>query len=644
MKSPRGDGPVAYRADIDGLRALAVGLVLLFHGFPAICRSGFIGVDVFFVISGYLITRILLQRRDRFAHAGAYIADFYRHRIRRIFPALIVVLVAGAVYGWFRLFPADYASLTKYIAAGAGFVSNFVLATESGYFDAGTALKPLTHLWSLAIEEQFYLVWPLVIWFVSRVRAGRFVLPVLGVLTAASFVVGLVLTAQDPTAAYYSPLSRGWELGVGGILAALHARGRAATRRPLNEVISAIALILIPVGAFTFIDSRQFPGWQALVPVLATAALVWFGSGTFVDRRILGTRPVVWIGLISYPLYLWHWVLLSFLRIEWPAPPGIVTLGALGVSVALAAATYYLIERPLRSRSLARTSLVGLIAMGVILAYGLAASLTGFSGVTLTPTQQALSRTYDPRPDYRFGSCFLDSATQTGDDFAAECDPSPGSRRVLLLWGDSLVAQLYPGLDATRDDHGYVIAQRTATSCPAAVGAVYPDRGGCDDINASTRAAIEAAPPDTVVIDGRWPEDAGERRTQIGEVVSFLRDAGVRSVVVVGPTPDWYPDLRGILIRETFPGDVLPDRAVPPGTLPATLERDADLRRIAAESGAEYLSLADLLCDGDQCLIRVSDDIPDGLITSDHDHLTAQASVYVWRRIANSGFWVEQRG
>lgn len=640
MRTSGPERSIAYRPDIDGLRAVAVGLVLLFHGFPSISRSGFIGVDVFFVLSGYLITSILLKSSARSPSVRDYLLDFYRHRLRRIFPALIVVLVACAVYGWFRLFPADYENLTKYIAAGAGFVSNFVLSTESGYFDAGAELKPLTHLWSLAIEEQFYLVWPVVVLVLTRIARGRYLPAALGVLTAASFVFGVYLTFRDPTAAYYSPLSRGWELGVGGLLAVLHARGKRARPGRASEIISVVALLVIPVGAVTFIESSQFPGWHALVPVLATAALIWFGSGTWVDRRFLGTRPIVWIGLISYPLYLWHWVVLAFLRIEYPAPPGVLVLAALGLSVVLAAATYLFVEKPIRRLPLTRVSVAVLVAMAVVLVYALAATTLRWSGVQLTPTQQKLSQAYDPRPDYRFERCFLDSATQGPADFAPECtDDAAAGQPSAFLWGDSLVAQLYPGMAQTRDVHGFAIVQRTASSCPAATADVYGDRGNCNALNAAIRDEISRDQPDTVILDGRWPEDADQREAQLRDLSEFLTASGVQHVVLVGPAPDWYPDLRGMLVRQEFPDDVLPERLPPPDTWPATVARDESLREVAGELGMDYISLVDLLCDDGGCLIRVSEEIPDGLVTSDHDHLTAQASEFVFRKLAADGFW-----
>jgi peptidoglycan/LPS O-acetylase OafA/YrhL len=620
-----------YRRDVDGLRALAVGLVLLFHGFPSILPAGFVGVDVFFVISGYLITRILISRRERGIGAGRYFADFYQHRVRRIFPALIVVLVACAVYGWFRLFPVDYEDLTRYIAGGAGFVSNFLLAGDTGYFAQGAELKPLTHLWSLAIEEQFYLVWPVLILLVGRFAKGRWILPALAVLTVASFVYGLILTSTDPTLAYYSPLSRGWELGVGGLVAALHQRGIFARHGRLAQVSTAAALVAILAGSL-LIQSSQFPGWQALIPVIATAAIVWFGEGTWVGRHLLGLRPVVFIGLISYPLYLWHWVILAFLRIERPTPPGVLILAGLALSVVLAAATYYLVERPLRRPPLRLTAILTVAAMAVVLVFSLAATTFKLSGVQLTATQEALSQTYDPRPAYRFGECFLDSATQGPGDFAPECDPA--DEETVLIWGDSLGAQLYPGLAPLADELGVGLAQRTATSCPAAIDDRYGDRGNCDELNAATRALIEQIRPRVVILDGRWPDDGDEVRQQLDDVVAFLRENGAERVVILGPAPDWQPSLQNILLRSLHPGDDVPRTATPPQeTWDATQQRDDLLRSIAARVDADYLSLVGVLCDQDECRIRITDEIPAGLVTPDHDHLTAEASRYVFENL-----------
>ncbi len=626
--SPRS---LSYRPDIDGLRALAVGLVLLYHAFPSYLRGGFIGVDIFFVISGYLITRVLLESRSRGLSVIAYVSTFYKHRVRRIFPALIVVLIACAAYGWFKLFPADYESLTKYTAGGAGFVTNFVAWSEAGYFDQSADSKPLLHLWSLAIEEQFYIVWPLLILFSGRFIRAKYFSWLLGGLAVASLAYCIYVTSANPTLAYYSPLSRGWELAVGGVLASLHARGISARRGVPSSVISVVALASIPIAALFVINEAGFPGWQAVLPVAATAAVIWFGTGTWANRRILSWRPIVYVGLISYPLYLWHWVVLSFLRIQNPQPPGVLLLVALGASVVLAAATYHFVERPVKRIPLGRASIAVVSVMAVILAFGITASALHLSGVKLTTTQAALSKAYDPEPAYRFQKCFLDSATQTSVDFASECDQSATtSKPSLLLWGDSLAAQLYPGFAARGSSLGYVIDQRTATSCPPALDNSYSDRGNCNEINAATRAYIEKRRPTSVLINGRWPVDERVRSAQITSIVAFLRANGVQSIELVGPAPDWVPTLRGNLQQMHFPGNILPDYLTPPAsTWPTTTAVDASLRKLAGGLGAGYLSLVDKLCKANECLIRVSSDIPSGLVTSDHDHLTAQASTRV---------------
>src|SRR5437870_5550894 len=207
-----------YRPDIDGLRALAVLSVVAFHAFPTSLPGGFLGVDVFFVISGYLISTIILENLDK----GAFsLAEFYGRRVRRIFPALLVVLLASYVFGWLALLADEYAQLGKHIAAGAGFVSNLVLWNEVGYFDRSADTKPLLHLWSLGIEEQFYLAWPLLLWFSWK---RRFVAPVVLALAALSFIATALWSNVDAVATFYSPLTRFWELLGGSMLAWLALR------------------------------------------------------------------------------------------------------------------------------------------------------------------------------------------------------------------------------------------------------------------------------------------------------------------------------------------------------------------------------------------------------------------------------------
>jgi peptidoglycan/LPS O-acetylase OafA/YrhL len=346
-----------YRADIDGLRAIAVGMVVLYHFFPDTLPSGFVGVDVFFVLSGYLISGIVL---DQLA-AGRYsLLDFYSRRIRRIFPALLVVLVSCLLFAWFALLADEYKQLGHHVAAGAGFISNLVLWGESGYFDNAAETKPLLHLWSLGIEEQFYIVWPLLLAFAVKRRWP--LLWVLLVLGLASLAWNIRELRVDVAAAYYSPLGRGWELLLGAATAvwarsgswqARLVSGSSAVRAsqvPLANGLAMAGVLLLGIGLVLINPQRAFPGAWALLPTVGTALLILAGQGgAWLSQRVLSLRPLVALGLISYPLYLWHWPLLVFPRLaEGGMPSTVHRVACIVLAGLLATATYWWVERPIR--------------------------------------------------------------------------------------------------------------------------------------------------------------------------------------------------------------------------------------------------------------------------------------------------------
>jgi peptidoglycan/LPS O-acetylase OafA/YrhL len=336
---------IAYRPDIDGLRALAVLSVIGFHAFPEWFPGGFIGVDIFFVISGYLITGILLSESS--THGIGFLS-FYARRILRIFPALILVLGACLLTGWYTLLAGEYKQLGKHIAAGAAFVANFSFWFEAGYFDKASDAKPLLHLWSLGIEEQFYIVWPFVLWLVLKARrsSGRIVI----FLAFSSLIYASVVVYLDRTQAFYSPLTRAWELLAGALLAfqsQASANNNFSSRMP--RLSPVIGLFLALLGGL-FIHARfPFPGILALVPVISAVMLIGGNQGSWVNQRVLAHPVMVKIGLISYPLYLWHWPLLSFAFILESERPSLgIRLLLVALSFFLAALTYLLLEKPLK--------------------------------------------------------------------------------------------------------------------------------------------------------------------------------------------------------------------------------------------------------------------------------------------------------
>ena len=360
-----------YRPDIDGLRALAVLAVVIFHAFPGVLRGGFIGVDIFFVISGFLISGILLQNLQdgRFSFR-----QFYARRIKRIFPALVLVMAASLAFGWFALFPDELKALARHVMGGAVFVSNFQFWSETGYFDTAAETKPLLHLWSLGIEEQFYILWPVLLLAGWRMRANLFLLTV--ALALASFAINMKGIGLHPSATFYSPASRAWELLLGAALAALaHRRGQplplAHYARP--NLLSAAGFVLLGAGLAVITRDSPFPGWRALLPGMGALLVIGAGPDAWLNRALLSNRVMVGIGLISYPLYLWHWPLLSFAQIvESSTPAAPIRAAALALALALAALTYFLLELPLRRARMQRKTALLWTMMAALALAGLA--------------------------------------------------------------------------------------------------------------------------------------------------------------------------------------------------------------------------------------------------------------------------------
>ena len=362
MHTPGSD----YRPDIDGLRAFSIISVVIYHAFPTVLPGGFIGVDIFFVISGYLISNIILRDLDS---ASFSLAHFYRRRVQRIIPALLLVLLFSLAAGALVLLPFEYANLGKHTAAGSAFIPNIVYWTESGYFDTESKLKPLLHLWSLGVEEQFYLAWPLLLLLASRVRLKpqHLLIP----LMLLSFAAGIAITG-DRAASFYLPQFRAWELLAGALLAWLQLNGHRLSSSRTAFVTASAGLVLMCLATLLINRQVHFPGWWALLPVTGAVMVIAAGYSSPINR-LLGHPLLVFIGKISFPLYLWHWPLLSFARImETGEPSLIIRCAAVALSLLLAWLSYRLVEIPLRYHpgrwvpALLLTALFGLGAAGLL--------------------------------------------------------------------------------------------------------------------------------------------------------------------------------------------------------------------------------------------------------------------------------------
>jgi peptidoglycan/LPS O-acetylase OafA/YrhL len=341
-----------YRTDIDGLRAVAVLGVVIYHAFPWMIPGGFIGVDIFFVISGYLISGILYKGHK----SGNFsFKEFYARRIRRLFPALITMLVITMAYGWVILLPDEFQQLGKHVASGTLFIQNIVFWQESGYFDTTASLKPLLHLWSLAVEEQFYIFFPLLLLLIWKKKWPLAAIMV--VLLVVSLVGNLWMSVHAGSADFFLTPYRAWEFLGGSLLAWWHyERGHEEEVPAYREMLSVVGLLFLGLGMAFIHTGDPYPGWRAILPVAGTLLLMEGGAGTnlkgtgaWINRKILSHPAVVWIGLISYPLYLFHWPALSFVHIvKGESPKEGYILAALGVALLLTILTYYFIEKRIR--------------------------------------------------------------------------------------------------------------------------------------------------------------------------------------------------------------------------------------------------------------------------------------------------------
>ena len=456
-----------YRPDIDGLRAVAVLSVVIYHAFPAWLPGGFIGVDIFFVISGFLISTIIFENLDQQTFSFTH---FYGRRIKRIFPALLVVLTTCLMLGWFTLLADEYKQLGKHIATGAGFVANFAYWMEAGYFDNAAETKPLLHLWSLGIEEQFYIIWPVLLWLAWRLRITY--LPIILAAILASFLLSVYVTSKDSSTGFYLPHTRFWELLCGSLLAWLTVTAQqrnsmetgpkrwftalVANQQPLllRNTLSIIGAGLLIIGCWLIDKDSAFPGSWAMLPVAGAFAIIAAGPQAWINRHCLSNRILVWIGLISFPLYLWHWPLLTFLRImEEGTPATSLLVGAVILSIVLSWLTYRFIESPIRHSGSGhiKTAVLALLMLGIGLAGYYAYKNDGLTSRPAVQKINAAAGLYQPSPHHPSHNEACDTVFPVFKHFSA-CLLSMEALPKVLLLGDSHSTHYYKSLARMQPD------------------------------------------------------------------------------------------------------------------------------------------------------------------------------------------------
>jgi peptidoglycan/LPS O-acetylase OafA/YrhL len=626
-----------YRPDIDGIRTLAVVPVVLFHAGVWPFTGGYVGVDVFFVISGYLITGILLAdiRSGNFS-----ITRFYERRIRRIFPALFLVLALCLVAASFILLPSYFEDFSESLFATAVFASNFQFWREAGYFGAAAELAPLLHTWSLAVEEQFYVFIPLLLLFACR-HSMAMAKGLLATIFVVSFALSVYYVREAPSAAFYLTPMRAWELMAGCLLAV--GAVPAIERQRVAQVVSAIGVVLIAIAVFGFDDTTPFPGEAALLPVLGTAALIHAGEthATLVGR-VLSSRVFVFIGLISYSLYLFHWPIFVFYRHLTGADGDIfVRLFLALLSGVLAWLSWRYFERPFRTHStktpglhvFAGGSVVAVLFLGV-----------GFWGNAAEGWPERFHLRFDPKPIMADGKSemmailgHIRCRVTDGGAVLVEglpCDENNQERMRIALLGDSHASHLYPGLHAAFPDID--IEVYGAPGCRVLFGInTRPDREDCATIGSYVfDRGLEDRKFDAVILASRW--EASDLEFIQASVRQLSRHAG--NVTVIGPVPRYKVMLPEALA--IWPGeyserffDLNEDREV--------ARIDATMQRALARENVNYISLYQGLCRNRKCRIFADEEgtLP---LQWDEAHLTLDGSRLVVAGIIAPGLRLQE--
>jgi peptidoglycan/LPS O-acetylase OafA/YrhL len=627
LKTPAIHPGITYRADIDGLRALAVVPVLFFHaGFPAF-GGGYVGVDIFFVISGYLITEVLLRdwRVGEFS-----IARFYERRARRILPALFTVMAFSSVLAIAIMVPPDLKQFAASVLAAATFWSNFIFWAQDGYFTAASHYKPLLHTWSLAVEEQFYILYPLVLWLILKSRQPRLIYLI---LLLVGFGASIWAASIHQNSAFYLSPFRAWELLLGGALVVIDF---PRIKSPaLAELTALVALAAIIFAVVTFNTSTQIPGAPALLPCGGAALLMHIGkSKRTVVAKVLELRPFVAAGLISYSLYLWHWPLLAFARLYLLRPLTVYeTLAVLAASGMLALVSWSLIEIPFRKKTVSRKTRRY---------FALAASVVFISVVVATYATDGLPQRFTSRVDYLASfenkSDIRDAFSRLGvsqcfgfeheGDLVSQVDKclAPSAKHPsIAIWGDSHAAMYFSGLMESVEFRKQNVSVAALASCAPVAGIVKPVQ--CPEFYSAVGHSLAQTKPDVVIIAGYWDSlglPISVLAARLHTTINKLLLQGAQ-VILVGPGVEFDESLPVILARDASRG-----RYGENHTRAGIVSADDYLaKEFERTKGITYISVVRAMCPGGACITTV-EGTP---ISSDESHLTREGGKFVSAKV-----------
>jgi peptidoglycan/LPS O-acetylase OafA/YrhL len=620
-----GESRLGYRPELDGLRAIAVISVLLCHLGTTTFAGGYVGVDVFFVLSGFLISRIIA---DELRGGTFSVMKFYERRIRRIVPALVFVCACCTVAALLILLPNELKSYAHSLAAAALSVSNIWFSHQASYFAPAAATQPLLHTWSLGIEEQFYVVFPVLFAAVFKF-APQWLPALIWSSLAASLALSISLTGSDPESSYFLIHSRAWELLIGSVIAL--GLVRPPEHAWQRESACAFGLLGIAAAVLIFNNKTSFPGYAALLPCVGAALIIWAGETTS-SARVLGSRPLVFIGLISYSLYLWHWPLIVFAKLLLLKPlTPFQQLFLSGLAVGLSVLTWRFVEAPFRRRassgfSRATVFAAGGIGVGTLAACAMAfIHFNGLPGRFSTDILSIAAAARDSSPMRR--ACHFDGSLD--GDYDKSCVLGAAVEPSIIVYGDSHGAELSVALASLAKARGESVRQLTASGCPPALGFSYPDRPECSAYNEKILRRLVALPPKTIVIASNsvsWTDEhSDEYMRGLDEVLHALSSAGHRVIMLglVPPHPIQLPVPASLARRAMF--GKKPENYVFRPDMAKIRSLDSTLERMATSEGVRYVSLLPMLCDRDRCKA----DIAGAVLYFDDNHMSVAGETLI---------------
>lgn len=626
---------LVHRSDIDGLRGVAVLAVLAYHYWGGLFRGGFIGVDVFFVISGYLLSAIIVSEVQ--SHRFLFYR-FYERRIRRIFPALFVLLALSAGFALLFLLPPDFESFNHSFVGASLSVSNFHFWKTLNYFAAPAAARPLLHTWSLGVEEQFYVVLPVFIVLVQKFLP-KYLRATVVLAAICFFVWSVVEVRRDPGGAFFLPFSRAWELLLGTALALqVFPTPRSKLMR---EVLPAFGILAILCSVFLLTANIPFPGENALLPCVGASAIILAANERrTVAGRLLSRRPLVFIGLISYSLYLWHWPILVFSKIaisKWFDLPSFGSRLLLAVlAVAIATVSWRFVETPFRVGAHRPGSKTIFIFAGLCIATSLA--IAGIFSIRVVQrgrfpqSVDEISNYLDYQQThpaefsalFGFGSCYLDKREDLADFNERECLKSTTDEPQVLIFGDSHAANLRPGLQSAMP--GVNFMEATSSSCPPTLEQNERSTSECRQfVRKVLTEFISARSIPTVLLNAFWNDSDLNHLT---ETITFLKRRGVK-VVIFGPFPVYDTEFPRLLAKA-----ISSQEGGLPGKHLVSHEQILDERmsQMAAETWhVSYVSPLKILCPKSVCVEYAAPGVP---LEFDGSHLTLQGANLLGRAVS----------